>query len=138
MISFRFIALSDHLARFLLARLHMDSLIGKHTVAAVRKALQNLPREVDETYDDAWQRIERQNEDDRELAKRVFCWITYACRPLTVDELQHALAITPDMTEMDADNIIDEEILTSVCAGLVVIDEERRIIRLVRMYLLWC
>ena len=40
----------------------MDSLVGKHTVAAVRKALQNLPREVDDTYDDALQRSSNSRE----------------------------------------------------------------------------
>jgi len=112
----------------------MDSLVGKHTPAAVRKALENLPKEVNDTYDEAMERIERQNEDDKELAKQVFSWITYACRPLSVTELQHALAVTPEKTNMDPDDIIDIEILTSVCAGLVVIDEKRSIIRLVRKY----
>jgi GPI inositol-deacylase, winged helix domain len=122
----------DNTARFLLARLHMDSLVGKHTPAAVRRALENLPKEVDDTYDEAIERIKRQNQDDRELAEQVFSWITYARRPLSAKELQHALAVVPATTHIDPDAIIDEEILTSVCAGLVVIDEERSIIRLVR------
>jgi ankyrin repeat domain-containing protein 50 len=113
----------------------MDSLMSKHSLAAARKALQNLPTEVDATYDEAMERIERQSEDDRDLAKQVISWITYAFRPLSVQELQHALAITPETTEMDYEAIIDEDILTSVCAGLVVIDEESSICRLVRKYI---
>jgi hypothetical protein len=66
------------------------------------------------------------------LAKRVLSWITYAVRPLSVKELQHALAVMPDTTELDPDDITDDEILTSICAGLVVIDEERNVIGLVR------
>ena len=38
----------------------------------------------------------------------------------------------PITTNLDTDNITDDEILTSVCAGLVVIDEERNVIGLVR------
>jgi len=113
----------------------MDSLVGKHSVTAVRKALEVLPKEVDDTYDEAMERIERQNEDDKNLAKPILSWITYARRPLTVSELQHALAVMPDMTDMDPDNIIDKDILTSVCAGLVVVDEEQSTVRLVRKYL---
>ena len=71
----------------------MDSLVGKHNRAAVRKALEILPKEVNATYDEAMERIERQNEDNKELAKHVFSWITYARRPLSVKELQHALAV---------------------------------------------
>ena len=38
---------------------------------------------------------------------------------LSVKELQHALAVIPDMTKLDPDDITDDEILTSTCAGLV-------------------
>lgn len=109
--------------------------MSKHSLAAVRKALENLPTEVDATYDEAMERIERQSEDDRDLAKEVISWITYAFRPLSVEELQHALSITLDMTDMDFEAIIDTDILTSVCAGLVVIDEESNTCRLVREYI---
>jgi len=108
--------------------------VAKHNVAAVRKALEILPKEMDETYDEAMERIGRQNKDDKELAKQVFSWITHARRPLSVKELQHALAVMPGMTNMDPDAIIDEEILTSVCAGLVVTDQESSIVHLVRKY----
>ena len=70
-------------------------------------------------------RIDEQNEEDRELAKQVFSWVVFARRPLSVSELQHAVAVTPEMNDMDAEAIIDEDILTSVCAGLVVVEEEQ-------------
>jgi len=110
----------------------MDSLATKSSRKRVREALDRLPKEVDETYKQAIQRIEGQCEDDWKLAKGVFSWITYARRPLSVKELQHALAVTSQMSEMDLDAIVDADILTSVCAGLVVIDEETSIIHLVR------
>jgi hypothetical protein len=113
----------------------MDRLIGQHSAAAVRKALENLPKEVDDTYDEAIQRIEGQAQDDRELAKRILAWITFARRPLNMKEFQNAMAVAPGMTSMDDENIIDEDILTSLCAGLVVMDGERTIVRLVRAYL---
>lgn len=68
-------------ARFLLAQLHMDSLATKGTCKAVRKALEALPKGLDNTYDEAMERIEKQNKDDQELAKRVLYWICYALRP---------------------------------------------------------
>jgi len=116
----------------LLARLHIDSLVSKTNRREVRRALDNLPKEVDATYEEAMERIQAQIEDDKKLAERVLSWITYALRPLSLKEVQHALAVEPGMTEMDSEAIEDEEILTSVCAGLVVIDEESSIIRLVR------
>jgi hypothetical protein len=110
----------------------MDSLVGKLNPRAVRTALENLPEGMDDTYDEAMERVERQDDSRKQLAKRVLSWITYAIRPLSVEELQHALAVMPDTTNLDPDDITDDEILTSVCAGLVVIDEERNVIGLVR------
>jgi hypothetical protein len=98
----------------------------------VRNALEELPNGVDDTYDDAMTRIERQDESRRQLAKRVLCWISCAFRPLSVEELQHALAVELETTSIDPEAIFDKEILTSVCAGLVIIEKERSIIRLVR------
>jgi hypothetical protein len=110
----------------------MDALASKSNRRAIRKALESLPSEVNATYTEAMERIMRQTEDDTRLAKRVLSWITYAYRPLSISELQHALAVSPEMTDMDPEAIEDEVILTSVCAGLVVIDEQSSVIRLVR------
>jgi len=110
----------------------MDSLVGKLNARQVRAALEILPEGMDGTYDEAMERVERQDDSRKQLAKRVLSWITYAIRPLSVEELQHALAVMPDTTYLDPDDITDDEILTSICAGLVVIDKEQNIVGLVR------
>ena len=115
-----------------MARLHMDSLMGKLNARAVRTALDNLPEGMDDTYDEAMERVKRQDDSCKELAKQVLSWITYVVRPLSVKELQHALAVVPNTTNIDPDGITDDETLTSVCQGLIVIDEKRNVIGLVR------
>ncbi|KIM89025.1 hypothetical protein PILCRDRAFT_61453, partial [Piloderma croceum F 1598] len=117
--------------RFLLVALHMDSLSTKLNCRAVHNTLDTLPAEVDATYTEAMTRIAAQIDSARELAKRILAWITYACRPLLLNELQHALATFPRMTDMDSGAIVPEQILTSVCAGLVAIDENSGTVRLV-------
>jgi hypothetical protein len=109
----------------------MNALIEEDTENAVLRALDKLPNEIDQIYDEAMERIERQS-NTKELAKRVLSWIIYASRPLTVEELRHALAVSPKMTKMDPRDLVFEWKLTSVCAGLVVIDKEQDIIRLAR------
>ena len=64
----------------------------------------------------------------------VLSWISFVVRPLSVEELQHALGVRPTHTDLRRGALPDKEIMVSVCAGLVVIDEESDIIRLVRMY----
>ena len=126
-------------SRFLLAQLHMDSLVSKNNRKAVREALVNLPKGLDDTYEEAMVRINGQNQEDRELAEKVLMWITRAKRPLSIKELQHAVAIEEGDIETDLEAFPDEEILLSVCAGLVITDTktkdyaETKEVRLVRM-----
>jgi hypothetical protein len=77
------------------------------------------------------ERIEGQKTGFRDLAKRVLSWITCAKRRLTTSELRHALAVEIDESELDEDNLPQVEDIVSVCAGLVTIDEESDVIRLV-------
>ncbi|CAG8982672.1 hypothetical protein HYALB_00014050 [Hymenoscyphus albidus] len=119
---------------FLLAKLHLDSLAGKKSLKALRSALRNLPsgsHAYDSAYKDAMVRIEGQIADEEELAKQVLSWITCAKRPLTTTELQHALAIEKEESKLDQDNLPDIEDLVTVCAGLVTVDEQSNVIRLV-------
>jgi ankyrin repeat protein len=121
-------------ARFLLAQLHLDSLIGKSSPKAIRNALKELPtgsEAYDYAYKDAMGRIKGQVKDQEELAKQVLSWITCAKRPLTTLELQHALAVEVGETELDEDNLPQVEDMVSVCAGLITVDKESKIIRLV-------
>jgi len=109
----------------------MDSLASKTTCKAVRKALRTLPSSLDQTYQKAMTRIGAQIEDDTDLAYRVLSWLSYANRPMTVEELRHALAVETNDSALDLENLPDEDILVSVCAGLVTVDQLSRIIRLV-------
>lgn len=121
-------------ARFLLAQLHLDSLTDKTTTRRVTRALEKLPKGSDAlglAYKEAIQRIQGQKPGLVELAWRVLSWITSAMRPLTGIELQHALAIEAGDSELDEDNLQDLDEIVSRCAGLVTIDEESDIIRLV-------
>jgi ankyrin repeat protein len=76
-------------------------------------------------------RIEGQSSEEITLAKEALSRITCAKRPLTTTELQHALALQIDQTDFDDGNKPDIEDVVSVCAGLVTIDDEGGIIRLV-------
>ncbi|KAI9755847.1 MAG: hypothetical protein M4579_004129 [Chaenotheca gracillima] len=84
-----------------------------------------------DTYDEAMARIEEQSPEEIELAEQILSWICYAVRPLTIGELQHALAVEPEDHEIVPDAITNESIISLVCAGLVVIDAETNIVHLV-------
>ncbi|KAL1965281.1 hypothetical protein VTN77DRAFT_5883 [Rasamsonia byssochlamydoides] len=77
------------------------------------------------------ERIQGQRPEFRELAMRTLGWITCAKRPLTTLELQHALAVENNLSELDEDNLPQLENMASVSAGLVTADKKSNIIRLV-------
>ncbi|KAJ7923122.1 ankyrin repeat-containing domain protein [Mycena leptocephala] len=109
---------------FLLAKLHIESLSKKSTIKRVREALKTLPKDLNDSYDSAMKRIEDQNMEERTIAHSALTWVVNAKRPLTVAELQAALAVEPGAQELDDDNILDIEIILAVCAGLVIVDEQ--------------
>jgi hypothetical protein len=118
--------------RFLLAQLHMDSLSSKLTPGGITEVLRNMPHGIkglDAMYEEAMKRINGQEEEFRDLAKQVLSWVIHTERPLTTAELQHAVAVGDSAVELDKDFIPDIEDLTSVCAGLVTVDEQSDIIR---------
>jgi ankyrin repeat protein len=114
--------------------MHSDSLLDKRTPKEIKSTLSNLPKgsvALDEAYREAIHRIEGQLSGDCERAKRVLSFITHAERPLTMSELCCALAVEPGAVDLDPENVPEVDDLVSVCAGLVVIDEESEIVRLV-------
>ncbi|OBT51264.1 hypothetical protein VE04_08627 [Pseudogymnoascus sp. 24MN13] len=119
---------------FLLAQLHLESLIGKRSPKAIKTALGKLPtgsEAYDFAYKEAMERIEGQIANSQDLAKQALAWIICSKRPLTTLELQHALAVEIGQSSLDEENLPEIEDVVSVCAGLVTIDEGSGIVRLV-------
>ncbi|KAL9483571.1 hypothetical protein ACSS6W_002360 [Trichoderma asperelloides] len=129
---------------FLLAQLYLDSLKDKTSVTEIKTALEQFKKQsqlelgedekrdiLEKAYKQAMDRINSQMPGFQRLGKKVLSWITCAKRQLTTSELQHALAVKTGSTELDRDNLPVVEDMVSACAGLVTVDKESNIIRLV-------
>ena len=122
--------------RFLMAVLQLERIWVERTATKIMKALHCFPSKLDDAYENILARITEQPEPDRALAFRILAWISCSKRPLLAAELIQALAVEWDddkqlPEELDFDNILDQESLVDVCAGLVVIDVESKVVRLV-------
>ena len=127
-------ALLIGIRRFLLARLHLESLADKTTIKAVKQALKALPRgegALHHAYGETLTRIESQLPGFALLAKNTLMWLVYAKRELTIQELRCALAIEENSSELDADNLEDADEIITACKGLVILDHKTEIVRLV-------
>ncbi|KAN0068811.1 hypothetical protein V8E54_012980 [Elaphomyces granulatus] len=121
-------------SRFLLAQLYINSLTDKVTEKQIDTALDNMKmgkEGLDKAYDDTVNRIENQQQGIRELAKNMLFWIVFAKRPLTTEELRHALAVEPGTRSLDMRNLCPVEDMVSSCTGLVTVNRESNTIGLV-------
>ena len=116
---------------FLLARLYMNILVHLPTKRAVRKALKTLPTSINDTYTEAWNRVQAQPSPQAELGRKILLWVSHAVRPLRMQELRHALGVEEGDEELDGEGLIDPAALTSFCAGLIIVNERSGLVSLV-------
>ncbi|CAF3544215.1 unnamed protein product [Fusarium graminearum] len=128
---------------FLLAQLYLGLLGDKLTLNDIRSAIETFQKQSQRSgedqkvqvlaraYGQAMERINGQMPGKKELAMKVLSWITCAKRQLTTSELQHALATKTGESELDLRDLPHIGDMVSVCAGLVTVDEESGVIRLV-------
>ncbi|KAJ7291257.1 ankyrin repeat-containing domain protein [Mycena rebaudengoi] len=116
---------------FLLAKLHIESLAACTTIATIRERLKTLSSNLELAYSQAMERIEIQAEERKKLAYLTLTWVTNAMRPLSVEELREALAVEWGAKSLNPEKRPKMEIILSVCVGLVIVDEESSVVRLV-------
>ncbi|KAF9891451.1 hypothetical protein FE257_003917 [Aspergillus nanangensis] len=121
---------------FLLAELHLKMLESKITLGSIEDSLQSLPRGpagLHATYDQAMKRIGMDHvvNDGEKYARRAIEWVVYARRPLSRNEFLHAISVKEGTNDLDERYIPDLETILSFCGGLLTVDIESDIIRLI-------
>lgn len=90
-------------------------------------ALQNLPRDLPETFERILRRYARTK--DQNLGGRIFRWVAIAKCPLTVYELREAIGIEPLQEAWDAKRFVNDiKKATACCGNLTYIEEEQQTI----------
>ncbi|KAF5638968.1 ankyrin repeat [Fusarium tjaetaba] len=124
---------------FLLAQIYLKLLSYKTSETEMRRQLTAFQKDgnkdgiaeaLTKAYKETMDRINQQQPDHIILAKRVLFWIARAKRELTVQELQHALAMSSVQREPCEADLPFDETLVTVCVGLVAVDEAKKTIQL--------
>jgi len=89
--------------RILWVKLQIDVLWEEcFTDADIKKALQNLPKDLDETYRRCLNRLSKHHQ---RYAPRILRWISVAVKPFTMNQLCEALAIDTETGLLVPDEI---------------------------------
>lgn len=97
----------------------------------MEEALDRLPQNLHTAFEDTMQRIKRQSETRSRIALQALTWICRARRPIVLSELVDALAFRPRLVSVSPNHRPSRKTVLDSCHGLVTIDEESQVIRLV-------
>ena len=100
----------------------MDAILGEITLTRSRKKLDEMTNGdgLSGAYMGTLSRIQAQPRSISKLGMEVLMWVSYAERPLHVDELSHALGVEGS-TDLDIRNIPKIETLLACSLELVVV-----------------
>lgn len=76
----------------------IDQICPLRTVRSIRKALNDLPEGLDDTYQRILLKVPKQNAD---IVRRILQWLSFVIRPLALWELHDAIAIDPELDYLD-------------------------------------
>ncbi|KAI5808430.1 hypothetical protein BZA77DRAFT_329781 [Pyronema omphalodes] len=116
---------------FLSPILQIDAVLDQPTIRKRREALQNMPKDLYDVFEFTLDRIRAQKQSTARVALQSLQWIFLAARPLSPEELRHALAVESGDTKLHEDNLLEPQFILNACLGLVIVDESTSTVRLV-------
>ncbi|KAJ5106165.1 NACHT nucleoside triphosphatase [Penicillium angulare] len=115
---------------FLWVALQIESLCDMRTDGEIREALDDLPRDLSETFARILKRSDKHGKYPYQ--KWILELITVAQRQLTLEEMREALSVAPGEKEWNLSRKINDIHGTlALCGSLIIIDEEDFTLRLV-------
>ncbi|MCJ1461962.1 hypothetical protein MMC07_000562 [Pseudocyphellaria aurata] len=111
---------------FLWVVFQIDSICSQKTDEAILRALENLPKDLPDTFNRILRKLQHSDAADPQFSRKIFNMLAAAQRPLTLEELREAVSIRPGVTSWDASKIVNDMLrsLLDSCGSLVAIDEE--------------
>ena len=123
--------------RFLLVSLNIDAILEEPTIYRRQERLSRMTNGLGlgDAYGTTIERIKAQGGGKSRLGMEALMWISHSERPLKANELCHALAVELGSTDFKSGNVSSISTLVSCCQGLITVDKEVSIVRLVHFTL---
>ncbi len=111
--------------RFLWVHFQLRTICAQKSDANIIAALDNLPRDLPQTYERILSGITET--DDIDMCKRIFLWVAAVKRPLTLEELREAIGIEPLQQNWDSSRFVNDMKQAIACCGnLIFVEEEQQ------------
>ncbi|KAG1733700.1 hypothetical protein EDB19DRAFT_2041132 [Suillus lakei] len=107
----------------------LDVIMKCKRLDSIRKALDNLPEGLYETYDRIIRSIEERGPDDGPIARSCLLWLAGAFTPLTLDQLNEAIMIEVGRPSLNEDlGVTDTMDIVAACGSLVTYNKKTGIV----------
>jgi ankyrin repeat protein len=118
--------------RFLWVKFQLDDLCETTSDREIRQTLQNLPKDLSETYSRIVTKICASGPGRLNTARRMLKWILCARRPICIEELREAVALDLGDSCLDEDKLPsgDSWRLIQMCGNLTILNREDSTVRL--------
>ena len=126
-----------HIFRFPLASLNIEEILRESTIYRRRERLSKMTPgwaalwALEDAYGTTIERMKAQDGDKLRLGMAALMWIIHAERPLRAEELCHALGVELGSQDFNASNVPSASTLVGCCQGLITVDKETSIVRLI-------
>jgi len=123
--------------RFLLVSLNIEAILEEPTIHRRREQLSKIRDGLGlgDAYRTTIERIKAQSGGKSRLGFAALMLVSHAERPLTANELCHALAVELGSKDFNAGNVPSISTVVSCCQGLVSLDKEASVVRLIHFTL---
>ena len=116
--------------RFLWVSFQLDTVCSQAADADILGILKDLPKDLPETFNRHLRKLHQSEVCDPDLRKNVFRILSAAQRPLTLEELRHAVSIIPGTTAWDTRKLVNNMMkIVDACGSLLIVDEEEMTIQ---------
>jgi DNA-binding Xre family transcriptional regulator len=101
-----------------------NACVDAGTADRIPYLLQRLPKNLQDIYHIVFQRVLASGYEKSELARKIFQWVMYARRPMTVEELEDAVSVSIDQKFwIEPSSKLRFSNLSRICGNLLSYDE---------------
>ena len=122
---------SGDTCRFRWVQCQLDEIAILRTIRSIRKALNDLPKGLYETYENI---LARTSASNTEIIRRILLWVSFSIFPMTLWAIWEAIAIEQDLSFLDEEaRLSSPRDVIDLCGNLLSVSNQTQEVTLVHL-----